>query len=98
MSADSIHGSLEQALRRKGEVFDFNDLVSVYSGARCNLSVITIAPENFLSWTPQRRSSTSKTLDPLPTLASCVELAVKRILTVFSGKRRSTLQHFPPNF
>ena len=78
MSADSIHGSLEQALRRKGEVYDFNDLVSVYSGARNNLSVISLAPENFLSWTPQRRSSASKTFHPLPTLASCVELAVKK--------------------
>ena len=78
MSADSVHGTLELAMKKKGEIHDFQDLLDVFSRARSGLSVLPLEPKDFPSWSSQRRAPLSKNLAPFPNLSDCVEILLKK--------------------
>jgi len=48
MSAVGIHGNIESKIRRKGKVFDFQDLINTIEGARNKLTVLQL--DKFCGW------------------------------------------------
>ncbi|KAJ8945522.1 hypothetical protein NQ314_009197 [Rhamnusium bicolor] len=63
MSADGIHGNIEQKLGRKRNVYDFQELVEVIENCRKNVNVLKL--NQFHSWKNKKRAVTKKVDDPL---------------------------------
>jgi len=62
MSADGIHGNIESKIRRKGKVFDFQDLVNTIEGSRNKLTVLQL--DKFCGWKNKKKTTKQKD-DPL---------------------------------
>lgn len=58
MSADGIHGNIEAKIRRKGKVFDFQDLISTIEGSRNKLTVLPL--KNFVTGKIKRGQQKTK--------------------------------------
>lgn len=52
MTADSIHGNIEQALRKK-DTYDYKDFVETVEGSRRNLKVVQV--DTFHKWQKKKR-------------------------------------------
>lgn len=48
MTADSVHGNIEKKMKKRGEVFDFEDFKDVVNNSRRNIRVIEI--NNCRNW------------------------------------------------
>ena len=60
MDADSIHGHVEKAMRRKKDVYDMDDLVEVMKNSNRRNDVHVLTPQNFRDWPAENRSRTVK--------------------------------------
>lgn len=58
MSADSVHGHIEKAIKRKGNVEDFQDLINLIENASKKIKVVI--PENFHNWPNKKKNPTKK--------------------------------------
>jgi len=62
MSADGIHGNIESKIRRKGKVYDFDDLIDNITECRTKVQVLRL--ETFYQWKSKKRTA-KKTGDQL---------------------------------
>lgn len=53
MTADGVHGNIEQALKSKGDIYDYKDLLEIIKQARRKLRVIEV--EDFHKWPKKKR-------------------------------------------
>lgn len=70
MSADSFHHQVENSLRKKGKVYDFQDFVDCIENARSGKKVIVAVMElqNFYQWpdcTSQCKHNVSSAISPI---------------------------------
>jgi len=55
MSADGIHFNIETKIRRKGKVYDFDDLIDNITECRAKVQVLRL--ETFYQWKSKKRTA-----------------------------------------
>lgn len=55
MSADGIHGNIESKIKKKGEIYDFDDLIDNITECRAKVKVLRL--ETFYQWKSKKRTA-----------------------------------------
>lgn len=85
-AADSVHGNIEQKLRKKGDIYDYEDLLDTVKSARKQLEVIKLSINDFRDW-----SSGKKSYRTTPVLLSdVVEVQFRKGLRKLYYRKRFT--------
>lgn len=79
MSADAFHHQVEQALKRKKKVYDFQDFHTCVQTANSgNVEVIALELKNFFNWKDSTSQYTLNKINPRPYLHNMVQVEFKR--------------------
>jgi hypothetical protein len=77
MSADSVHHRIEQAIRKKGSINDFNDFVKITEGSSPTIEVLQLSVNDLHCWKPQTSAAKLKQ-DNRPKLCEMAKVMFKR--------------------
>ena len=91
MDADTIHGHIEKCMKRKRDIYDFDDLVDVMKNSNRRNEVHTLVPQHFRDW-PAENACRGRNI---PLLRSIVQVRFVRgstemlYKTDFKGEEQS---------
>lgn len=87
MAADSFHHAVENALRWKGKVYDFDDYLDAVKNSFKGVNVVELKENSFFDWEDHTSQYKLNKITPRPYLNSMVEVHFKR------GERTMSYSH-----